>query len=337
VIVWSIVKELDKKKLALITGIAGQDGSYLAEFLLDKNYEVHGVIADYHYQDRSRLWRLKSLEGRIRLHVIDVLNFQQTENCISKLRPDEIYHLASNVEPRVIFEDEINTYNINFTGTINLLRAIHKTRVNSKLYCAGSSLMFGKVTESPQNEDSSMNPTTPYGIAKVAALHFIRMYREAYGVFACMGILYNHESPRRDDRFLPRKITKAVASIKAGKQSTLELGNINIQRDWSFAGDVIESMWLMLQAEKPRDYVVGSGVLHSIEELLAVAFGAVGLDWRKYVVMNDKFFRNIDYENLCADISKAKMELNWSPRVNFEQLILNMVEADMKLLKGSCD
>lgn len=331
------MKEHDKKKLALITGIAGQDGSYLAEFLLDKNYEVHGVISDYHYQDQSRLWRLKSLEGRLRLHVIDVLNFQQTENCISELSPDEIYHLASNVEPRVIFEDEINTYNINFTGTINLLRAIHKTKVSSKLYCAGSSLMFGRVTESPQNEDSSMNPTTPYGIAKVAALHFIRMYREAYGMFACMGILYNHESPRRDDRFLPRKITKAVASIKAGKQSTLELGNINIQRDWSFAGDVIESMWLMLQAEKPRDYVVGSGVLHSIEELLAVAFGAVGLDWRKYVVVNDKFFRNIDYENLCADISKAKIELNWSPRVNFEQLILNMVEADVKLLKGLCD
>ena len=332
-----MVKVIDTKKLALITGIAGQDGSYLAEFLLAKNYEVHGVIADYHYQDQSRLWRLKNLEGRVKLHVIDVLNYQETENCISELSPNEIYHLASNVDPRVIFEDEINTYNINFTGTINLLRAIHKTKTNAKLYCAGSSLMFGKVTESPQNEDSSMNPTTPYGIAKVAALHFIRMYREADWVFACMGILYNHESPRRDDRFLPRKITKAVASIKVGKQSTLELGNINIQRDWSFAGDVIESMWLMLQAEKPRDYVIGSGVLHSIEELLAVAFGAVGLDWRKYVVVSDKFFRNIDYENLCADISKAKIELNWSPRVNFEQLILIMVETDMKLLKGSCD
>lgn len=331
------MKVTDTKKLALITGIAGQDGSYLAEFLLGKNYEVHGVIADSHYQDQSRLWRLKNLEGRVKLHVIDVLNFQQTENCISELSPDEIYHLASNVDPRVIFEDEINTYNINFTGTINLLRAIHKTKTKAKLYCAGSSLMFGRVTESPQNEDSSMNPTTPYGIAKVAALHFIRMYREAYGVFACMGILYNHESPRRDDRFLPRKITKAVASIKAGKQNTLELGNINIQRDWSFAGDVIESMWLMLQAEKPRDYVIGSGVLHSIEELLEIAFGAVGLDWRKYVVVNDKFFRNIDYENLCADILKAKIELNWSPRVSFEQLILNMVETDMKLLKGSCD
>lgn len=328
------MKVLDKKKLALITGIAGQDGSYLAEFLLTKNYEIHGVIANYHSQDHTRLWRLKNLEDRIKLHVVDILNFEQTENCISELSPDEIYHLASNVDPRVIFEDEINTYNINFTGTIHILRAIYKTKSNAKLYCAGSSLMFGRVSESPQNENSSMNPTTPYGIAKVAALHFIRMYREAYGVFACMGILYNHESPRRDERFLPRKITKAVASIKAGKQSILELGNINIQRDWSFAGDVIESMWLMLQAEEPEDYVIGSGVLHSIEDLLACAFGSVGLDWRKYVVVNDKFFRDIDYENLCADISKAKKELNWSPRINFEKLIFNMVEQDMKLLKG---
>lgn len=331
------MKVFDKKKLALITGIAGQDGSYLAEFLLAKNYEVHGVISDYHSRDHSRLWRLKNLEGRIKLHVVDILNFEQTANCISELSPDEIYHLASNVDPRVIFEEEINTYNINFTGTIHILRAIYKTKTKAKLYCAGSSLMFGRVSESPQNENSSMNPTTPYGIAKVAALHFIRMYREAYGVFACMGILYNHESPRRDDRFLPRKITKAVASIKAGKQTILELGNIKIQRDWSFAGDVIESMWLMLQAAVPEDYVIGSGVLHSVEDLLACAFGSVGLDWRKYVVVNDKFFRNIDYENLCADISKAKKELNWSPRINFEKLIFNMVEQDVKLLKGLCD
>ena len=167
------MKVLDKKKLALITGIAGQDGSYLAEFLLTKNYEIHGVIANYHSQDHTRLWRLKNLEDRIKLHVVDILNFEQTENCISELSPDEIYHLASNVDPRVIFEDEINTYNINFTGTIHILRAIYKTKSNAKLYCAGSSLMFGRVSESPQNENSSMNPTTPYGIAKVAALHFI--------------------------------------------------------------------------------------------------------------------------------------------------------------------
>ena len=326
-----------KKKLALITGIAGQDGSYLAEFLLSKNYEVHGVITDYQNQDEAKLWRLKDLSADIKLHMFDVLSAQQVESFIAELRPSEIYHLASNVEPRVIFEDEINTFNINFTGTVNLLRAIQKAQTNSKLYCAGSSLMFGRTLESPQNEDTRMSPTTPYGIAKVAALHFIQMYREAYGIFACMGILFNHESPRRDERFLPRKITKAVAHIKHGKQSILELGDLDMQRDWSFAGDVIESMWLMLQAEQPRDYVIGSGALHSIKDLLSIAFGAVGLDWRDYVVVNDKLFRKIEYGNLCADIKRANIELNWRPKLNFEQLIMKMVEVDMKLLENEHD
>lgn len=323
----------ENNKIALITGIAGQDGSYLAEFLLHKNYEIHGVITNYQSQDETKLWRLKGLEGHLKLHIVDILNVQQVESFVADLRPEEIYHLASNVDPRVIFNDEINTFNINFTGTVNLLRSIHKANTRSKLYCAGSSLMFGEILTSPQNEDSRMNPTTPYGIAKVAAFHFIRMYREAYGLFACMGILFNHESPRRDERFLPRKITKAVALIKSGKQSILELGDLDIKRDWSYAGDVIESMWLMLQAQNPRDYVIGSGVQHSIKDLLSIAFSAVGLDWKNHVVVSDKFFRKIEYGNLCADNKRAKIELNWEPKVNFEELIIKMVQSDLKLLE----
>lgn len=191
--------------------------------------------------------------------------------------------------------------------------------------------MFGDVKESPQNEQARMNPTTPYGIAKVALYHFLRMYREAYGIFACMGILFNHESPRRDERFLPRKITKAVAQIKAGRQEKLVLGDIEIKRDWSFAGDVVESMWLMLQANEPKDYVIGSGELHSIHEILEIAFNYADLDWREFVVRDEKYIRNIEYVNLCADSRKARVELNWIPKIGFHELITEMVRSDMKL------
>jgi GDPmannose 4,6-dehydratase len=246
--------------------------------------------------------------------------------------PDEIYHLASNVDPRVVFEDEINTFDNNFRAAINLLHAIKLNKNDSRLYCAGSSLMFGDVKETPQNEQTCMKPTTPYGIAKVATFHFINMYRQAYGIFACTGILFNHESPRRDDRFLPKKITKAVANIKLGLQDSLVLGNIDLKRDWSFAKDVVTSMWLMLQASEPKDYVIGSGELHTIRDILDIAFDSVGLDWREFVVSDDKFFRKIEYDNLCADSSKARVELNWKSTLTFEEMIADMVCSDLKIV-----
>jgi GDPmannose 4,6-dehydratase len=332
-----MIQEQVPRKKALITGIVGQDGSYLVELLLEKNYEIHGLVNSEHLADSGRRWRIRGIEAQIKLHECDLMDGGQIDNIVAQALPDEIYHLASNVDPKVVFEEEVATFNINFWATINLLQSIKKFKRDCKIYCAGSSLMFGEVRESPQNEQTAMNPTTPYGIAKVAAFHFVRMYREAYGVFACTGILFNHESPRRDERFLPRKISKAVAQIKLGTQNRLALGDIEIKRDWSFAGDVVESMWLMLQAEKPRDYVIGSGELHSIRELLEVAFGYVGLDWRDFVVKDESLIRKIEYINLCADSKRAKAELHWKPKVGFRELIVDMVKEDLKFAGGKYD
>jgi GDPmannose 4,6-dehydratase len=324
-------------KSALITGVVGQDGSYLTEFLLAKNYEVHGLISRDQQADPSRRWRISKLESQIKLHECDLTDETEMDDLMTLVLPDEIYHLASNVDPKVIFEEEIATFNINFWPTVNLMRAVKKYKQDCKVYCAGSSMMFGNVRESPQSEQTAMNPTTPYGISKVAAFQFVRMYREAYGIFACTGILYNHESPRRDERFLPRKISKAVAQIKSGRQSLLTLGDIEIKRDWSFAGDVVESMWLMLQAEEPNDYVIGSGKLHSIRDLLQIAFGYVGLDWRDFVVKDESLIRKIEYVNLCADPKRVKEELCWNPRVSFRDLIIKMVKEDLKLIESEYD
>lgn len=323
-------------KKVLITGIGGQDGSYLAELLLDKGYEVHGIISSPDGEP-SRLWRLGSIRDRLSMHVCDVTKSDQVESVFLEVMPDEIYHLASNVEPRLVFEEERNTFDVNFSGGINLLRAIKQYKDTCRLYCAGSSLMFGAVQVCPQNEGTPMNPTTPYGIAKVAAYHFARMYREAYGIFACTGILFNHESPRRDEIFLPRKISRAVARIKLGKQDNLLLGDVEIKRDWAYAGDVVESMWLMLQAKIPQDFVIGTGTLHSVKELLEIAFGFVDLDWRDYVVSDSSLLRKVEYANLCADPTKAKNELGWAPKIQFRELIEQMVQEDLKLAESGND
>lgn len=325
------------QKKALITGVGGQDGSYLAELLLKKNYEVHGATRCHEISRPDRLWRLNGIKDRLNLHVCDVVDTDQVTSLFAAVLPDEVYHLASDVEPKLIFEEEGKTFNVNFLGSFNLLRAIKQFKPESRLYCAGSSLMFGAVKTSPQNEETPMNPTTPYGIAKVAAHHFSRMYREAYGIFVCTGILFNHESPRREENFLPRKITKAVARIKAGKQDKLLLGDIEAKRDWSYAGDVVDSMWLMLQQDISKDYVIGSGELHSIKELLQIAFGYVGLDWRDYVVSDSSLLRKVEYVNLCADASKARNELGWIPRIGFRELIEQMVKEDSKLVEDEND
>lgn len=329
--------EHNSKKKTLITGIVGQDGSYLAELLISKGYEVHGLISSDQLSEPRKRWRISKIEQLVKLYSCDLMDSSQIQKIVIQVSPDEIYHLASNVDPIAEFGGEIATFNINFLVTVNLLRAVKIANKNCKIYCAGSSLMFGNVRESPQNEQTAMNPTTPYGIAKVAAFHFVRMYREAYEIFACTGILFNHESPRRDERFLPRKITRAVAQIKFGKQSRLTLGDIEIKRDWSFAGDVVESMWLMLQAAKPTDYVIGSGELHSIRELLEIAFDYAGLDWQAYVVRDESLIRKIEYFNLCADPKKAKTELNWKPKVSFRELIIDMLKEDLKLAESTYD
>lgn len=320
-------------KKAIITGITGQDGSYIAELLLEKGYEVHGVENPSHGKDVHRLWRIAGIIDKLHLHTCDVTDSEQVESVFISVMPDEVYHLASIAQPRLIFEEEKNIFDVNFLGVFNHLHAIKKFKHSCRLYCAGSSLMFGAVHNSPQNENTPMNPTTPYGIGKVAAHHFVRMYREAYGIFACTGILFNHESPRRDEIFLPRKITKAVANIKAGKQEKLLLGDIETKRDWAYAGDVVESMWLMLQKNEPEDFVIGSNELHSIKELLEVAFGFLDLNWQDYVVLDPGLLRKIEYVNLCADTKKAREELGWKPKVHFRELIEQMVQNDYELVK----
>ncbi|MDP1955354.1 MAG: GDP-mannose 4,6-dehydratase [Polaromonas sp.] len=317
-------------KTAIISGISGQDGSYLAELLIRKNYAVHGIIMPQAVEDPNRLWRLSGFIEKLQLHYFDVTDFEKLASLFLNCLPSEIYHLASRVEPRVIFEEERGIFEANFHGAYNFLYLMKKYKPSCRLYCAGSSLMFGAVDSSPQNEDTPMNPTTPYGIGKVAAHHFVRMYREAHGMFACTGILFNHESPRRDVNFLPRKISLAAANIKVGRQEKLLLGDIELKRDWAYAGDVVESMWLMLQQERPEDFVIGTSQLHSIRDVLDIAFGYLGLTWKDYVIQDPSLVRNIEYVNLCADISKAKSKLGWAPSVKLRELIENMVQNDFE-------
>lgn len=321
-------------KKALITGITGQDGAYLAKFLLSKGYEVHGTSRGQNHYSNNYL-RIKDFLPNIKIHQSDLLNEVEVSGLIKSILPDEIYHLASDVDPSVDPEKNISIFNVNFRPGLNLLKAMKQDVNNCRLYAAGSSLMFGRTMESPQNECTAMNPSTAYGIAKLAFFHFIKMYREVYGLYVCMGVLYNHESPQRDIRFLPRKISNAVASIKTGKLERLNLGNIKLKRDWSFAGDVVISMWKMLQMEEPQDFVIGSGELHSIEELLEIAFNYVGLDWKQHVTIDMKLFRDVDYDNLCSDISLAKKNLNWRPETSFRCLIEMMVQHDLELINNN--
>jgi GDPmannose 4,6-dehydratase len=315
-------------KKALITGITGQDGSYLAEFLLEKGYEVYGTI----FGKSDNFWRIENIKAKIKIYECDVRDEEKIAELVKKIVPDEIYHLASRVDTRVIFEDEKDILKTNFESVHFILRAMKLYSEKSKFFLAGSSLMFGDAKESPQNENTALNPNTPYGIAKTAGFHLIKMYRDNYDVFACTGILYNHESPRRDLKFLPRKITSAAAKIKLGKEKKLILGNIEAKRDWGFAGDYVEAMWLMLQSGKSDDYIIGTGELHSVKDILDLAFGEIGLNWRDYVVVRDEFFRKEGKFPLVADISKIKKELKWQPKTSFEELIKMMLQNDLNLI-----
>ncbi|HOW35846.1 MAG TPA: GDP-mannose 4,6-dehydratase [Candidatus Omnitrophota bacterium] len=326
-----------QRKKALITGITGQDGSYLTELLLKKNYDVYGIIRrsssfnteriDHLYQDpHEKKLHLKLIYG-------DLNDASSLNHIIKTIKPDEIYNLGAQSHVRVSFDIPEYTAESAALGAVRLLDAIRDSGIKTKFYQASSSEMFGKVQEIPQTEKTPFYPRSPYGVAKVYA-HWITVnYREAYDMFACSGILFNHESPRRGETFVTRKITMALAKIKHGLQDKLFLGNLDAKRDWGFAGDYVEAMWLMLQQKKADDYVVATGETHSVKEFLTEAFDYIGLNWKKYVEIDKRYFRPTEVDVLVGDSSKARRILKWKPKVNFKQLVRMMVDNDMALVR----
>ncbi|KAK1304541.1 GDP-mannose 4,6 dehydratase 1 [Acorus calamus] len=330
------------RKVALITGITGQDGSYLTEFLLKKGYSVHGLIRRSSNFNTQRLDHLyidphNSSKALMKLHYADLADASSLRRWIDLLRPDEVYNLAAQSHVAVSFEIPDYTADVVATGALRLLEAVRSHLSDNpdrriRYYQAGSSEMFGS-TPPPQDESSPFHPRSPYAASKCAAHWYTVNYREAYGIYACNGILFNHESPRRGENFVTRKITRAVGRIKVGLQSKLFLGNLQASRDWGFAGDYVEAMWLMLQQEEPDDYVVATEESHTVEEFLEKAFGCVGLDWRDHVVIDKRYFRPAEVDNLKGDSSKARRVLGWKPRVGFGELVQMMVERDIDLAK----
>jgi len=323
-------------KRALITGITGQDGSYLAEFLLSMGYEVHGLVRRVALEDpEQRLWRIRHLLKEIRLHAGSLESYASIFKIVQKVQPHECYHLSAQSFVSYSFEDEFSTINTNINGTHFVLAAIKDAAPHCRFYFAGSSEMFGNAPQSPQNEMTPFHPRSPYGISKVAGFHLTRNYREAYGLFALSGILFNHESPRRGLEFVTRKVTRTAAKIKLGLTNELRLGNLEARRDWGFAGDYVKAMWLMLQQETPSDYVIATGETHSVKELVEVAFSYLGLDWRDHVVVDPALYRPAEIHELRGDASKAKRELGWEPSVGFRELVRMMVDADLENLSSS--
>ncbi len=322
-------------KKALITGITGQDGSYLAELLLDKGYEVHGICRRVAFEDpEHRLWRIKHILDKIKLHCASLESYASIFKVIEKIKPDECYHLAAQSFVSYSFEDEFSTINTNINGTHFVLSAVKEGTPKCRVYFAASSEMFGNTRESPQNENTHFYPRSPYGISKVAGFHLTRNYREAYDLFALSGILFNHESPRRGYEFITRKITSTVAKIKLGLANELWVGNLHAKRDWGFAGDYVNAMWLMLQQDKPKDYVIATGLTHSVKEFAELAFNHVGLDWKKYVKVDKNLYRPAEINVLKGDYGKARRELKWKPAVKFEELVKMMVKSDIELIKN---
>jgi GDPmannose 4,6-dehydratase len=319
-------------KRALITGITGQDGSYLAEFLLEKGYEVHGIVRRVAIEDpEHRLWRIRHILDKIILHPASMESYASIFNVVEKVKPDECYHLAAQSFVSYSFEDEFSTINTNINGTHFILSAIKEKAPKCKFYFAGSSEMFGLAKETPQNENTPFHPRSPYGISKVAGFDLTRNYREAYSLFACSGILFNHESPRRGYEFVTRKISNAVAEIKLGLAKELKLGNLEAKRDWGFAGDYVQAMWLMLQQDEPDDYVIATGETHSVKEFAELAFSHAGLDYQDYLRSDEIFYRPAEVHLLKGDYSKGKKILGWEPTVSFKELIQMMVDADLKV------
>tara|TARA_B100001778_G_scaffold325396_1_gene320858 strand:- start:99 stop:1085 length:987 start_codon:yes stop_codon:yes gene_type:complete len=320
------------KKVALITGITGQDGSYLAELLLSKGYEVHGIVRRIALEDEThRLWRIRKILKDLNLHAGSLESYASLFNIISKIKPTEVYHLAAQSYVDYSFQDEFSTLNININGTHYLLSAVKEFATRKvKFYFAGSSEMFGKVREVPQKESTPFNPRSSYGISKVTGFYMVKNYREAYNVHASSGILFNHESPRRGFEFVTRKITHAVARIKKGSKEKLKLGNIYAKRDWGHAKDYVEAMWLMLQQETPSDYVIGTGKEYSVEQFAQKAFSHVGLNYKDHIQIDAQLKRPSEVDSLLADFSKAKKLLKWEPKVSFDNLVKDMVESDIE-------
>ena len=322
-------------KRALVTGITGQDGSYLAEFLLSKDYEVHGIIRRASTFNTTRIEHIykdpHQPNIRLFLHYGDLSDSGQLANLIYNTKPDEIYNLGAQSHVRVSFDLPEYTGNITALGTTRILKVIRKSGVKTKFYQACSSEMFGDAPI-PQNEDTPFHPRSPYAIAKVYAYWMAKNYREGYKIFASNGILFNHESPRRGETFVTRKITRNLARILAKKEKKLYLGNLKAKRDWGYAPEYVEAMWLMLQQKDPDDYVIGTGESHSVEEFLKEAFEYVDLNWKRYVEIDPRYFRPTEAKSLLADSSKAKKKLGWSPRVTFKELVKIMVDSDMELI-----
>lgn len=321
---------------ALITGIAGQDGSFLAELLLSEGYKVHGIVRREAIEDsKNRLRNIESIIGNIHLHVGAIENHLSVYKIIAEVLPDECYHLASSSFVSYNFEDEASLLENNFLATHALMASIKELAPSCRVYFAGSSEMFGNARLSPQNEKTPFNPRSVYGISKLAAFHLARNYREHHQLFVAAGILYNHESTRRGYQFVTRKITHTVAKIHLGLADRIELGNINAQRDWGYAPDYVKAMYLMLQHEKPEDYVIASGVLHRVEDFLQKAFDVVGLDYRNFLKINEAYLRPAESVPLCGDASKAKSDLGWQTTKKFNDIVEEMVLNDIKLLGRS--
>src|SRR5262245_15832775 len=317
-------------KKALITGITGQDGSYLAEFLLDKGYEVHGIIRRVAFEDpEHRLWRVRHILDKLVLHAASLESFASIFKVVDEVKPDEIYHLAAQSFVSYSFEDEFSTISTNINGTHFVLSALKERAPHCRFYFAASSEMFGNVPEVPQHERTPFYPRSSYGISKVAGFHLTRNYREVYDLYALSGILFNHESPRRGLEFVTRKVVNTVAKIKHGVAKELRLGNLDAKRDWGYAGDYVKAMWLMLQQETPEDYVIATGETHAVKELVEVAFRRVDLDWQDYVVIDAKLYRPAEVYELRGASSKARCPLGWAPTIGFRDVVHMMVDAEM--------
>ncbi|MFA5990992.1 MAG: GDP-mannose 4,6-dehydratase [Candidatus Doudnabacteria bacterium] len=328
---------MKNKKVALITGITGQDGSYLAEFLLSKGYEVHGIIRrasvfnteriDQLYQDPHTI---SKSDKKLLLHYGDLADASNLNQMLKNIQPTEIYNLGAQSHVRVSFDIPEYTANVVALGTLRLLDAIRESKIKTKFYQAGSSEMFGDVLETPQKETTPFNPASPYGVSKVFAHQICKNYRVSYNMFICNGILFNHESPRRGKTFVTRKITRGISAILAGKADKIYLGNLDAKRDWGFAPEYVEAMWLMLQQDKPDDYVIATGQTHTVREFLETAFTLVGIkNWQKYIGIDPKYYRPQEVNLLLGNANKAKKQLGWKPKVQFKELVKIMLEADL--------
>jgi GDPmannose 4,6-dehydratase len=328
------LKDVIFMKKALVTGITGQDGSYLTELLLKKGYEIWGIIrrsSSFHTGRIDHLYKDPHEQPRLRLVYGDLTDGGNLSTIVNELQPDEIYNLGAQSHVKVSFETPVYTVNTDALGTLRLLEALRSMKKPPRFYQASSSEMYGKVVETPQNEKTPFYPRSPYGCAKVYSFWQTVNYREAYGLFACNGILFNHESPRRGETFVTRKITRAATRIKLGLQDKLYLGNLDAKRDWGYAGDYVEAMWLILQQDKPDDFVIATGETHSVREFVEEVFGCLDMDWQKYVEVDPMYFRPTEVDLLQGDASKAAKILGWKPKISFKALAKMMTEADFKI------